>query len=254
MVKTNKNKLEELLLERGLAESLVVARGLIMAGKVVVDEQRQDKPSFLVSDTSSVRIKERSIFVSRAGDKLAGLIEGLALGKYFENAVVLDAGASTGGFTQCAIKFGAKEVYAVDVGTNQLAWELRQDKRIHSIEKMNILDFEPPSDVDIQIVTADLSFTSTANIVSHLCKIAPNALFLILVKPQYEIARYEVPDGGVVVDHDMRQKAVTRVQTAFEESGLSNIIKRDSDLAGRTGNKEIFLCACRNSIQTGDHE
>lgn len=247
MTKAPKSRLDDELLRRGLCETLETARALIMAGKVVVDEQRQDKPGIKISPTCHVRVKENSKYVSRAGEKLAGAISSFGIEQLFKDKRVLDAGASTGGFTQCALEFGAEEVIAVDVGTNQLAWELRNDKRITSVEKTNIFEYSPDPLKPIDIITADLSFTSLARIVVHLAKLAPQkgASFIVLVKPQFELGKHQVPPGGIIADDSLRREAVNKVRTAFEECGITNIQEQDSKLEGTKGNREIFLFATR---------
>jgi 23S rRNA (cytidine1920-2'-O)/16S rRNA (cytidine1409-2'-O)-methyltransferase len=245
---TKSSKATELRLDlemvaRGLADTQDEAKGLVMAGKVIVNDQRVDKAGHKVSNTVSIRIKGRSPFVSRAGEKLAGVIDDLDISKSFEGAQVLDVGASTGGFTQCALNLGASGVIALDVGTNQLAWELRTDQRVTTVEQTNIFDYDFGQCPTIDLVTADVSFTSLTRIVEYLAGIEPLkwAGFLVLVKPQFELARDQVPQGGVITKESDRQQAVDRVLEAFATHGRADCVVRDSKVSGRSGNVEIFV-------------
>lgn len=240
-----KRRVDELLVARGLAEGLERARALVMAGQVVAGDQRVDKASQLVAPDVPLRVKGQSRFVSRGGDKLLGAVEDLELAAAFKGAVVLDVGASTGGFTQCCLELGAKHVLALDVGSNQLAWELRNDSRVTSLEQTDLRDFDPAVHAAVQIVVGDVSFNSWERLAPFVRKAAPrdDVLVLVLVKPQFELPRELVDEGGVVEDDVLRTKAVEQVKKAFAAAGLHPLRTVDARVSGRSGNREIFLYA-----------
>jgi len=243
--KSNKNRrIDELLCERGLVDSLKSAQAYVLAGKVTVNEQRADKPSLLVDTSASIRLKNSGKFVSRGGDKLAGALLDLGIADALLGATVLDVGASTGGFTDCCLQNGAKTVIAVDVGTNQLAWELRNDPRVRSYEKTDIRELRTTGEnlEEISWVVADVSFNSLARLLPQIRRVAPAAgvHFLLLVKPQFELPRDLVESGGLVTDEGHRQLAVERIATACAELGLAGGRITESKIPGQSGNREIF--------------
>jgi 23S rRNA (cytidine1920-2'-O)/16S rRNA (cytidine1409-2'-O)-methyltransferase len=241
--KAGKARLDETLVARGLAESLELARALVMAGKVVVGDQRADKAGQLVALDEPVRVKGESRFVSRAGEKLDAALIDLGLGNALRGAVVLDVGASTGGFTQVCLEHGAAQVVALDVGTAQLAWELRTDPRVTSVERTDIRDFRPATAPPLDWVVADVSFNSLARLAPAIRRAAPRAgvHFLLLVKPQFELPRGDIPAGGVVDDDALRQKAVAAVIAALVAVGLTDVKTVDARLSGKSGNREVFV-------------
>lgn len=244
--KDRKTRLDKLLVEKGLADDPASAARLIMAGKVVVGDQRVDKPGFLVDRELPIRVKgDGSRYVSRGGDKLASALEQLGLWSFLTGANVLDVGASTGGFTDCCLQAGAKSVIALDVGTGQLAWELRSDSRVISLEKTDLRDFDPSTFHPIDFVVADVSFNSLARLAPEFRRVAPRpeTMFLLLVKPQFELGREEVPLGGIITDPLMRQKALEQVKEALVREGLQVISTVESGISGRKGNQEIFVFA-----------
>ena len=243
MVKPVKSRLDELLVRRGIADSISTARAFIMSGDVIVNDQRIDKSGSMVDDDAKIRLRTDGKFVSRGGDKLEAAIEDLGLGADFKNKVVLDIGASTGGFTDCVLFYGAKKVLALDVGTAQLDWKLRQDPRVVSIEKTDIKEFDSSSHPEIDWAVADVSFTSLAKLVPHIKKSAPKAKILILVKPQFELPRELVPPGGIIAREEDRQLALKQVKDALmtEMYQIENEI--DCRVPGRQGNREIFILA-----------
>ena len=240
-----KKRLDLMLVERGLADTLTSAQALVMAGKVLVNDQRVDKSGSLVHADDTLRVKEASKFVSRGGDKLAAALVDLHLSESLLGLVVLDVGASTGGFTHCCLERGAKQVIALDVGSNQLAWELRTDPRVTVLEQTNIRDFVPAEHPPVQFVVADISFNSLARLAPALKEAAPGlgVHFLLLVKPQFELARELIPDGGVVLDPGLRAAAAEQVAAAFAAVGLTGGVTIDCRLAGRAGNQELFFYA-----------
>lgn len=240
--KVAKRRLDELLVVRGLADDVVHARALVMAGKVLASEQRQEKAGMLIAEDAALRVKGESRFVSRGGDKLWMAIEDLELAATIAGIVVLDVGASTGGFTDCCLELGAKQVIALDVGTGQLAWELRQDPRVISLEQTDIREFNVGAHADVDLVVADVSFNSLARLAPALRRAAPSASarFLLLVKPQFELPRHVIPKGGVVTDPEAHARALDEVRAALEKVGLAGGRAVPSRLPGRTGNREIF--------------
>lgn len=236
-------RLDEMLVALGLCETLAAARSTIMAGNVIVNEQRVDKPGSLVASDASIRLKSPERFVSRGGDKLWAAIIGMNLKDAFKDKTILDVGASTGGFTDCVLQLGAQRSIALDVGTAQLDWRLRNDPRVISIEKTDITDFIPSKEHEIDWVVADVSFTSLARLIPFIRKAAPKAQLLLLVKPQFELPREKVPEGGIVVNEQDRAQALDSVIQSLESNGY--IIKQTLDAAvpGRQGNREIFVFA-----------
>jgi 23S rRNA (cytidine1920-2'-O)/16S rRNA (cytidine1409-2'-O)-methyltransferase len=234
-------RLDERLLAEGLAESRSRAQALVLAGEVLVDGTVVDKPGTRVRPEQRVGLRApRHRFVSRGGDKLAGALEDLGVDP--AGLVCLDVGASTGGFTDCLLQAGARRVVAVDVGRAQLHERLRADPRVVVVERTNARHLAAevlPEPVDL--VTADVSFISVRLLLPRLAERAPRAVWLILVKPQFEVGRGQVGKGGVVRDDRLRQEAVDAVRAAAEALGWTLAGAADSRLAGPKGNREIFL-------------
>jgi 23S rRNA (cytidine1920-2'-O)/16S rRNA (cytidine1409-2'-O)-methyltransferase len=241
MGKSKLIRLDELMVRRGLTDAVPLAQAMVMAGDVVVNEQRIDKPGTKIPEDAIIRLKDEGRFVSRGGDKLHEAIDDFGLSNLFQGKVVLDVGASTGGFTDCVLARGAQKVIAVDVGTAQLAWKLRQDVRVESIEKTDIKHFQPKNPASIDWVVADLSFTSLAKHVPEIKQAAPNASVLLLVKPQFELPRDKVPAGGVVTNSEDRIAALETVKIALISAGYDIRGVTDAKVAGRQGNREIFI-------------
>ncbi len=243
MAKIEKIRLDEHLVMRGFADSLTTAKAMIMSGDVIVDDQRVDKPGTLLKEGAAVRIKDEGRFVSRGGDKLEAAILDNSLEKSFSGKVVLDVGASTGGFTDCVLSHGAIQVIAIDVGTAQLAWRLRQDPRVTSLEKTDVKVFDGALYPPIDWVVADVSFTSLAKLIPDIKRAAPKACVLLLVKPQFELPRDMVPKGGIVIDQSDRLQALREVREALVNSGYTVKSEIDAKVAGKQGNREIFIYA-----------
>ncbi len=243
MAKFKKIPLIELLLSRDLVGSRAEGIALIMAGKVVVGDQRATKPGTAYEIDISIRIKDQQRFVSRAGEKLHGAIEDLGLGEQFVGAVVLDVGASTGGFTDCVLQLGATHVIALDVGTNQLAWKLRSVERVTSLEKTDIRDFDRSQFAPIDWIVADVSFNSLARLAESIWQASTPKLtkYLLLVKPQFELAANEVDFGGVVSEPGLRDKAVESVVASFIPYSVQVREVIEARVKGRKGNQEIFV-------------
>jgi len=246
-MRTPTERIDRLLVDRGLAPSRERAQALVLAGLVVVDERRVDKPGTRVPADASIRVKgEDNPYVSRGGLKLAGALE--ALGVDPAGRVVLDVGASTGGFTDCVLQRGAALVYAVDVGHGQLAWKLQQDPRVVAVERTNARTWDGSlpggghlSDRPPDLVVIDASFISLRLLLPNVRALAPAAEVVALVKPQFEVGRGQVGRGGVVRDDALRAGAVADVVAVAGELGLRCAAVVDSPLAGPRGNREVFV-------------
>jgi len=241
--KPRRKRLDLLLVERGLADSAQKATAFILAGEVLVDDQRAASSGQLFSENSRIDLKSRSLkYSSRGGFKLEGALEDFSLNP--SGWVCLDIGSSTGGFTDCLLQNGAARVYAADVNIDQLDWKLQQDPRVIRIKK-NARELSQrliPEQIDL--VVADVSFISATKIIRPAFALAkPGADFLILVKPQFELGRKEVGPGGLVSDQRLHQKAILAVRASAESLGLHCLGTRASRLTGVEGNQEYFLHA-----------
>jgi 23S rRNA (cytidine1920-2'-O)/16S rRNA (cytidine1409-2'-O)-methyltransferase len=236
--------LDVLLAERGLVASREQARRLIMAGAVVVNEQRLDKPGALVDAAATLRVKDvaRSPYVSRGGHKLAAALR--AFGLEVQGAVALDVGASTGGFTDCLLQHGAAKVFAVDVGYGQLAWSLRQDPRVVNLERQNIRTLDPNALTETPtLAVIDASFISLTLVMPPvLALIAPRSTVVALIKPQFEVGKGRVGKGGVVRDPALHAEVVDRLRALAEEWHVEVKGVVESPLLGPKGNKEFLFC------------
>lgn len=241
--KPGKTRLDVLIVDRGLAPSRERAQAILLAGSVLVNGQKMEKPGTQIAADARVEIIGEALpYVSRGGLKLEGALEDFqvsALGK-----ICLDVGSSTGGFTDCLLENGAARVFAVDVSVDQLAWKLRQDSRVKTIERnaryLRVEDIpEQPS-----VITVDVSFISVAKVLPAVVPVAaPGADFLILIKPQFELEKNEIGKGGIVRDAALHQKAIDRVQSAAAARSLELLGITPSRLPGTAGNQEFFLHA-----------
>ena len=238
--------LRDLLVVRGIALDAKEAISLILSGKVLVDEQKIDKPGTKIKANASLRIKGVfNKYVSRAGEKLEGIVVELSLQNLFHSATVLDVGSSTGGFTDYSLQNGAKTVFAVDVGTNQLDWKLRNDPRVHVFEKTDIKKFKKPAEVHFDVIVCDVSFTSITFILESLKVLAsPSTYLLMLIKPQFEADRQDVETGGLITDEVNRNRIIQRAIETLKSQDFEVLSNRDSTLRGRTGNLESWV-VCR---------
>jgi len=242
-MKKKKIRVDSLLITRGLAESLPQAKALIMSGVVLVDDQRIDDASACFGEEVELRLKGTlSRFVGRGGEKLEAALSDFGLSAKILGSQCLDIGASTGGFTQCLLLHGAKQVIALDVGYNQLDWRLRQDPRVVVREQTDIRVFAAKDHPPLDWVVADMSFVSLAQLASDIAGVAgPDTQLLLLVKPQFELERSAIPDGGVVIEEADIARAVVQVEKAFacfEWKKLGSALARPK---GRSGNQEVFL-------------
>lgn len=244
-------RLDAELVRRGLARSRGRASDLVAQGRVSVDGAVVTKPSVPVAEDSTVVVAgERDEYVSRAAHKLAGALDALGRqGPVVTGHRCLDAGASTGGFTQVLLEHGARQVHAVDVGHGQIADVVARDPRVVVIEGMNIRDLTPTSiGGQVGVVVADLSFISLRTVVAPLVDAAePGASLLLLVKPQFEVGRARLGSSGVVKSPTLRAEAVHGVAEAALAHGLTVRAVVPSALAGPSGNREYFLWLVRES-------
>jgi 23S rRNA (cytidine1920-2'-O)/16S rRNA (cytidine1409-2'-O)-methyltransferase len=244
-------RLDAELVRRGLARSRAQAADLIAAGQVVVAGQAAAKAASQVGLDAAITVRratEEPDYVSRGGHKLAG-----ALAAFADLTVAgrrcLDAGASTGGFTDVLLRAGAAQVVAVDVGYGQLAWSLRSDPRVTALDRVNIRNLQPEQVAPPpELVTADLSFISLSTVLPALVAcVRPDADFVLMVKPQFEVGKDQVGSGGVVRDPGLRASAVETVARAAADLGLGVRGVTASPLPGPSGNVEYFLWLNRDA-------
>jgi 23S rRNA (cytidine1920-2'-O)/16S rRNA (cytidine1409-2'-O)-methyltransferase len=231
------------LVRRGLARSRQQAAELIGAGRVSVDGLPAAKPATAIAVSAALTVDDadQRSWVSRGAHKLIGALDAFGLG--VDNRRCLDAGASTGGFTEVLLARGAREVVAVDVGYGQLAWSLRNDPRVVAIERTNVRDLTAEAiGGPVDLVVADLSFISLSTVLPALTACAsPDADIVPMVKPQFEVGRGQVGEGGVVRDRHLRAAAMQSVALRAAELGWHTIDVAASPLAGPSGNVEYFL-------------
>lgn len=234
-------RLDQLLVAQGLAPSRERAQALILAGAVRVGGQRADRAAAPIAADVAITVEVGPQYVSRGGDKLAGALDDLGLDP--RGMTVLDVGSSTGGFTDCLLQRGAIRVHCVDVGTNQLDWKLRSDPRVTVREGQNArLGFELPESVDL--IVADLSFISLGLALPPSFRhLRLGGDLVALVKPQFEAGREKVGPGGIVRDVAVRAATVVAVAERFTAEGLGAQRIVASRVAGREGNRELFLHA-----------
>ena len=237
-----KSRLDDHLVREAYFPSLPAARGAIMAGQVLVDEQKADKPGTLIAPGARIRVRRKaSVYVSRGGLKLEKAINTFRLD--LAGKAVLDAGSSTGGFTDCALRHGAALVYAVDVNYGQLAWNLRQDPRVKTLERTNVRYLspevlEPPPDIAV----IDLSFIS-------LTTVLPNIFALLrfkgegvaLIKPQFEAKKEQMENKGVVRDPEAHRAILEKIAAFIKRQGGQTLGLDYSPLKGPAGNIEYLI-------------
>ena len=240
--RAEKIRLDRLLVDRGLVETREKAQGLILAGQILVDEQKKEKCGALVDTRAALRLLgEAPKYVSRGGLKLEGALAHFRLNP--DTKVCLDIGASTGGFTDCLLQHGAGKVFAVDAGTNQLDWKLRHDPRVVVMEKTNAryLTFDRIGTL-AELVTVDVSFISVTLILPALVPLlASRADLVVLVKPQFEVGKGQVGKGGIVRDPAQQQEAVAKVSRHLLQLGFSQLASMESPILGAEGNREFFV-------------
>ncbi len=234
------------LVERALAASRTQAQALILAGRVFSGERRVEKAGELLAEDAELQVRGAPRFVSRGGDKLEGALTELAVD--VADQVVLDIGASTGGFTDCVLQHGASRVYAVDVGHGQLAQKLRADPRVVVMERTNARHLSAASFPEpIGLVVVDASFIGIEKLMPAISAILPRAgRLLALVKPQFEAGRDAARRArGVIRDPEVRSAAIAEARAAIEAAGFDVLSECDSRVAGPKGNVERFVLATR---------
>lgn len=242
-----RQRLDLLLVERGLAESPEKAGALILAGEVEVDGKRADKSGTPFPSKAKIKIVSRhQKYVSRAGFKLEGALKDFAIRP--AGLICLDIGSSHGGFTDCLLQRAAARVYAVDVSVEQLDWKLRRDARVVPV-KRNARELSPEDVPEpVEFVTIDVSFISALQVIGPGARLAkPGATFLILIKPQFELPRDKVSPGGIVREKRLRERAVSSIRKSLNSLGLKFLKVRPSRLPGAEGNQEYFLHARKES-------
>ncbi|MDO4690285.1 MAG: TlyA family RNA methyltransferase [Fusobacterium sp.] len=239
----NKFRLDEYLVEKEYFENLDIAKRNIMAGNVIINDIKREKAGEIIdiNNIKSLKVKYKDCpYVSRGGFKLEKAIRTFKID--FKDKIVLDIGASTGGFTDCALQNGAKFVYAVDVGTNQLDWKLRKDTRVKSIENKHINDLEL-HDIDNcfpDIIVMDLSFISIRKVILSLKKFMnQHSLGIFLIKPQFEVEKNFL-EKGIVKDVSVYKKIIEDIRMSFENQGLYMLDLTESPIKGAKGNIEYL--------------
>ncbi len=235
-------RLDQLLVERGLAESRAKAQALVMAGQVLLDGQKAGKPGHAVPGDARVEVLARPRFVGRGGLKLDAALDHFRID--VREFLCLDVGSSTGGFTDCLLQHGARHVYAVDVGAGQLDWKLRGDPRVTVREGINAryLRFEDIGEA-VDAAVLDVSFISVTLVLPAVVPLLKaTGQMVILVKPQFEVGRGEVGKGGIVRDPELHARACERVRTVVKELGFGTGLM-ESPILGAEGNREFLLHA-----------
>ncbi len=238
-----KQRIDKLLVDLGFAESFAKAQALVMSGVVLVDEKRIEKPSQEVVGSENIRIKgesPESKYVGRGGLKLEKALQEFHIQP--SECVCLDIGASTGGFTDCLLQNGAKKVITIDVGTNQIAWKLRNDDRVEVRENTNarFLKSEDFSE-KFNLIVMDVSFISVTKIIPALIPlIKETGKIIVLIKPQFEVIKGEVGKGGIVRETEKHERVVNEVNDFAENIGLKVLNVIDSPILGAEGNREFL--------------
>jgi 23S rRNA (cytidine1920-2'-O)/16S rRNA (cytidine1409-2'-O)-methyltransferase len=241
-------RLDQVLVERGLAESRSKAQALVLAGQVFSGERRLDKPGQTVTPDMPIQIRAPAVpYVSRGGLKLAGALDHFTIDP--GGLVALDLGASTGGFTDVLLRRGAARVYAVDVGYGQLDWRLRNDPRVVVLEKINARQLSTEHVAEpVDLIVCDVSFISLELVLPAALALAgPNALLIALIKPQFEVGKGQVGKGGVVRDPALHQAVCTRIShwlAARPGWHVRGIV--ESPITGPKGNREFLIAAVRS--------
>ena len=239
----SRERIDKLLVERGLADSRTRAQALVMAGVVLADERRVEKSSEKIEISATVRLKGASLefkYVGRGGLKLEAALSEFNI--IPDGWSCIDIGSSTGGFTDCLLQHGAARVVAIDAGTNQLVWSLRNDQRVEVREKTNARDLKPDDfSEQFDLAVMDVSFISVTKVIPAVIPLLkPTGKLVVLIKPQFEVGRGEVGKGGIVRDAKKHQRVVAEINEFAARIGLllGGII--DSPILGAEGNKEFL--------------
>ena len=237
-------RVDKLLVERGLAESRTKAQAMVMSGVILVNEQRINKPSDLVAPDAEIRVKggddPASRYVGRGGLKLEAALREFQIN--VEGLTCLDVGASTGGFTDCLLQHGARKVISIDVGHNQIDWRLRTDSRVEVREGVNARYLKPDDfPTRFEVVVMDVSFISATKIIPAIVPLLSEPGQLItLIKPQFEVGRGEVGKGGIVRDPQKHLRVIDEVNRAAQDLGLQPRKVIESPIHGADGNVEFL--------------
>ena len=241
--KIEKTRLDTLLMTKGIIPSRKVAQAEIISGNVFVDDKIIDKPGTKVSEDCEIRLKKtaQDEFVSRGGHKLKSALCSFSID--VKDCVALDAGASTGGFTDCLLQMGAKRIYAVDVGYGQLSYKLQVDERVVVIDRTNIRYMEKdriPELVDLVVI--DLSFISLKKVLNNVVNfVKSKGNIVALIKPQFEVGKENVGKGGIVKDPEEHQRVIKDITSFCEEINLKVCSVIPSPILGTKGNKEFLI-------------
>ena len=248
-----RERIDKLLVERGLVESRAKAQAMVMAGVVLVDDQRINKPSELIHPNAQVRIKgsddPTSRYVGRGGLKLEAALREFAID--VNGLSCLDVGASTGGFTDCLLQHGARNVVALDVGHNQMDWRLRTDARVEVREGVNARHLRPDDfEARFDLVVMDVSFISATKILPAIVPLLiDSGRLIVLIKPQFEVGRGEVGKGGIVRDPEKHSRVTEEVNQAANELGLRVRKVFESPIRGAEGNVEFLALYEKTGIE-----
>lgn len=236
-------RIDKLLVELGLADSRTRAQAMVMAGVVLINEKRVEKPSEMFTSDATIRIKgdtPEARYVSRGGLKLEAALREFRIDP--TGLTCLDIGASTGGFTDCLLQHGATRVVAIDAGTNQLAWSLRNDPRVEVHEQTNARTLrpdDPPSPLDLIVI--DVSFISVTKIIPVLpALLKAKGRLIVLIKPQFEVGKGEVGKGGIVREPEKHERVVREINEFAATVGFRLLAMTDSPILGAEGNKEFL--------------
>ena len=243
-----RTRIDKMLVEQGMADSRAKAHAMVMAGVVLVDERRVEKPSESFADNAGIRIKgdtPESRYVGRGGLKIEAALKTFEIDP--KGFVCVDIGSSTGGFTDCLLQHGADRVIAVDAGKNQLVWSLRTDPRVEVHEKTNARDLKPTDfDTQFDLVVMDVSFISVTKVMPAIIPLLkPAGKMIVLIKPQFEVGRGEVGKGGIVREPEKHERVVTEVNAFAECQGLIVGGLIESPILGAEGNKEFLVLYAR---------
>lgn len=246
-----KERIDKLLVEEGHAESRQKAQALVMAGVVLVDEKRVEKPSEQFTREAKIRIKgqtDETKYVGRGGLKLEKALDEFGVDP--TGMTCLDVGASTGGFTDCLLQRGARKVFAIDVGTNQLAWKLRSDERVVAREQVNARSLKSEDfDTAFDLIVMDVSFISVTKILPALKGLlAEGGKIVVLIKPQFEVGRGEVGKGGIVREPEKHREVIDSITVFARSIGLIDNGITESPILGADGNKEFLAIFKKSEI------
>jgi len=239
----SKTRLDVALVERGLAETRAAAQRLVMAGLVFSGERRLEKAGQGVGPDTALEVRgQPHPYVSRGGLKLAKALDHFAIP--VAGRIALDVGSSTGGFTDCLLQRGVAKVYAVDVGTNQLAWKLRSDPRVVSMEKTNMRDVTRTEIADpVELIVCDASFIGLRTVLPAALALAvPGAHLVALIKPQFEVGKGRVGKGGIVREPELHEEVCATISRWLaEQPGWRVLGVTESPITGAEGNKEFLI-------------